>query len=253
MRRGTRGCGQGHGGMKRPLAVALLSCTLLAASPRLPAAPVQLDPVVDGSLLGGGIVLAGVGEFLLPHLAPPWGPLPAPDLLQVDPLDRAAMAPRYSRPMDLVSTVAEYSTFALPVAVGLLADRADALPLGAVYLESVTLAIGAKNLVNYLVPRYRPYVYTGGAESVDPLELDRSFPSGHATFAFASATAGVVLFAAYAPNSPYLVPFAITSYGLAAVTATLRVTSGMHFVTDVVAGALLGTLFGYALPALRVR
>jgi len=239
--------------MRRGFAAALLSCALLASSPAVPAASIQLAPVVDGPLLGGGIVLAGVGELLLPRLPPPGGPLPAPDILRVGALDRSLMAPRYSRAMDLASTVAEYSTFALPVAVGLLADPHDSLAMGAVYLESVTLAMGAKNLVNYLVPRYRPYVYTGGAENVDPLEADRSFPSGHATFAFASATAGVVLFAAYAPRSPYLVPFAIASYGMAAATATLRVTSGMHFATDVVTGALIGTLFGYALPALRVR
>jgi len=239
--------------MRRAGAVGLLACILAGAAPAVPAGPISLDPVLDGALLGSGIVLTGVGELLLPHLAPPGGPLGAPDLLQVDALDRAAMPQRYSRGMDLASTVAEYSTFALPVAVGLLADSRDALPLGTVYLESVTLALGVKNLVDYLVPRYRPYVYTGGAENVDPLEADRSFPSGHTTMAFASATAGVVLFASYARSSPYLVPFAIASYGLAAATATLRVTSGMHFVTDVVAGALIGSLFGFALPALRVR
>jgi undecaprenyl-diphosphatase len=217
------------------------------------AGPVQLDPVLDGVLLGSGVALAGVGEFLLPQLPPPWGPLAPPDLLTVNPLDRAAMAGRYSRAMDLASTVGEYSAFALPVAVALLADSKDALPLGAVYLESITLAMAAKNLVNYLVPRYRPYVYTGGAENVDPLEVDRSFPSGHTTFAFASATAGVFLFNAVSPNSPYLVPFAIVSYSLAAATATLRVTSGMHFVTDVVAGALIGSLFGALIPAVRTR
>jgi hypothetical protein len=238
--------------MKRGAGAGLLLGFLLSAAPVAPAGSIQLDPVVDGPLLGGGVVLLGVGELLLPRLPPPGGPAEAPDVLQINPLDRAAMA-RYSRAQDLVSTVTEYGAFALPVAVALLADSKDALPLGAVYLESITVALGVKNLVNYLVPRYRPYVYEGGAEFVDPLEVDRSFPSGHATFAFASATAGVVLFSAYAPNSPYLVPFAIASYGLAAVTATLRVTSGMHFVTDVVMGALIGSAFGYLLPALRVR
>ena len=238
--------------MRRAGSIGLLVSVLLALSPAAHAAPIRLDPFVDGPLLGGGVLLTGVGEFLLPRLPPPGGPLGAPDLLQVNPLDRAAMA-RYSRAEELASTVTEYAAFALPVAVAIVGDWSDALPLGAVYLESITLALGAKNLVNYLVPRYRPYVYEGGAEFVDPLEVDRSFPSGHATAAFASATAGVVLFAAYAPNSPYLVPFAVVTFGLAAATATLRVTSGMHFVTDVLVGALIGSLLGYAIPALRVR
>jgi len=240
-------------GLRTGLLLSFCAGLALARPSPVLAGPLPLDPWIDGPLLGGGIALAAVGELVLPGLPPPGGPLGAPDVLTVNTFDRAAMAPTYSRSMDLASTVGELTAFLFPVAVGLLADPGDALPLGAVYLESVSLAMGVKNLVNYFVPRYRPYVYTGGAENVDPLEVDRSFPSGHTTFAFAAATAGVVLFDAYAPRSPYLVPFAIASYGIAAATATLRVTSGMHFVTDVVVGALIGAMFGYLVPRTRLR
>jgi membrane-associated phospholipid phosphatase len=242
--------------MRRPTRAVLLLLVFFApaVSPSVArGSPVRLDPVLDGVLVGGGVLMTGVGEFLLPRLPPPGGPLGAPDALQINSLDREAMAPRYSRAMDLASTITEYGAFALPVVVGLLADSGDALPLGAVYLESVTLGMSVKNLVDFFLPRYRPYVYTGGAEDVDPLEVDQSFPSGHTTLAFASATAGVLLFRAVSPRSPYLVPFAIASYSLAAATATLRVTSGMHFVTDVIAGAVIGSAFGYLMPAIRVR
>ena len=80
------------------------------------------------------MVLVGVGELLLPRLAPPWGALPAPDISQVNPLDRAAMF-SYSRPLDLTSTVLEYGTAAMPLALVLLAaPLSDALPLSVVYL-----------------------------------------------------------------------------------------------------------------------
>jgi membrane-associated phospholipid phosphatase len=45
-----------------------------------------------------------------------------------------------------------------------------------------------------------------------------------------------------------LLPFAFSSFGLAALTASFRVLSGMHFITDVVTGALLGMSIGYLVP-----
>ncbi len=240
--------------MKRVHRIALLlsACAALALAlpERAPAAPIHLDPVVDGALLGGGLLLAGVTELVLPKLSPPWGSLGTPDISTVNALDRAAMF-HYSHTLDLASTVTEYTTFAFPLAFVLLADTPDALPAGVVYVEAVSIALGVKNIVNYLAPRYRPYMYEGGAPGVDPSENDLSFPSGHATFSFASATAGLTIFLRYAPDSPWLIPFAVTSYGLASATSSMRVLAGMHFVTDVLAGAFLGTAFGYLVPALH--
>jgi membrane-associated phospholipid phosphatase len=210
-----------------------------------------LDWRIDGPALGTGIAMVGVGELLLPGLPPPWGALPAPDISQVDPLDRAAMF-SYSHTLDLASTVLEYGTPAATLALLFLAAPvADALPLGVVYLESVFFALGVKNAVNYLVPRYRPYMYEGGAPGVDSSEDHRSFPSGHTTFAFAAATAGVTLFSRYAPDSPLFAPFAAASYTLAVATGALRILSGMHFLTDVLTGAAVGSLFGYFVPILH--
>lgn len=234
------------------LAGVILCGLLITLSPARGRAEVPtLDWRIDGPALGAGAVLVGVGELLLPRLSPPWGALPAPDISQVNPLDRSAMFP-YSRTLDLASTVLEYGTPAATLALAFLAAPvADALPLGVVYLESVFFAVGVKNVVNYLVPRYRPYLYEGGAPGVDSLEDDRSFPSGHTTFAFAAATAGVTLFSRYAPDSPLFVPFVAASYSLAAAIGALRIVSGMHFLTDVLAGAAIGSLFGYFVPTLH--
>jgi membrane-associated phospholipid phosphatase len=231
----------------------LLIFAALALAPRVSHAdPIRLDPVADGILLGSGIVLAGATELLLPGLPPPWGSLGTPDISRVNALDRGAMF-SYSHALDLASTVTEYTTFAFPLAFVLLADPADAFSAGVVYVEAVSIALGVKNLVNYLVPRYRPYMYEGGAPGVDPTENDLSFPSGHTTFSFAAATAGVAIFLRYSPDSPWFLPFALTSYGLATATASLRVLAGMHFVTDVVAGAVLGGAIGYLVPMLHDR
>jgi undecaprenyl-diphosphatase len=59
-----------------------------------------------------------------------------------------------------------------------------------------------------------------------------SFPSGHTSGAFATATAITLFY----PQ------FAIVTYGWACLVGLSRVTLGVHFPTDTVAGAAIGTL-----------
>ena len=240
--------GEGMRSTRRPVTIALIAFVFLSFTPKnAQSDAIRLNWIVDGPLLGAGIVYAGIGELLLPRLTPPWGPLGAPDISQVNLLDRSAMF-SYSHPLDLASTILELSAAGLPAVFTLIVDPGDFIPLAVVYGEAISLAVGTKNLLNYLIPRYRPYMYEGGAPGVDSLEDDRSFPSGHTTVVFAAATAGVTLFAMYAPDSPYFIPYTVISYSLAAATASFRVLSGMHFTTDVITGAVLGSLFGFLVP-----
>jgi len=78
-------------------------------------------------------------------------------------------------------------------------------------------------LLKYSVNRTRP--------NGDP----RSFPSGHATAAFATAT---VL------QEHYGWKFGVPAYALAAYVAAERVTQKKHWPSDVVFGAALGTMSG---------
>jgi membrane-associated phospholipid phosphatase len=233
--------------------IVLLFLVILVLAPRtVKADEIKLNWLVDGPLLAGGLVLAGVGEFALPHLSPPFGSLGPADISQVNTFDRAMMF-SYSHPIDLTSTLLEYGTAGLPLVFALVMDSKDIIPLGVVYIESISLALAAKDLLSYFVPRYRPYMYEGGAPGVDPIENDLSFPSGHSTIVFAAATAAVTLYAIYAPDSPYFVPFIVGSYALATTTAALRVFAGMHFTTDVLTGAVIGTAFGFLVPFLHQR
>lgn len=88
--------------------------------------------------------------------------------------------------------------------------------------------------------RQRPHQVDPSIKPPVHLPRDSSYPSGHASSAFAAARVIATL-------EPKL---AIEAYALAAQVAASRVYAGVHFPTDVVAGALLGT--GVAEAALRV-
>ncbi len=97
------------------------------------------------------------------------------------------------------------------------------------------VAIGLNFAVKLIVRRPRPVLEglppLGGAPS------SLSFPSAHATSSFACATAMTRI----APEAAFL-------FVLAAAIATCRPYLGMHYPSDVLAGAILGTAIGLVVP-----
>jgi len=79
-----------------------------------------------------------------------------------------------------------------------------------------------------------------------------SVASGHTQFAFASASVTCVHHH-YLPlwgTTPPWVPCA-TGYALAATTGALRIAADRHYFTDVMAGAVVGSLVGLTIPLLH--
>lgn len=88
-----------------------------------------------------------------------------------------------------------------------------------------------------LVDRTRPYEVVEGLVNLVPPPGDASFPSGHAGASFAASTA----------MAPHLKRrWGICLIALAALIALSRLYLGVHFPTDVAAGALIGTALGMA-------
>ena len=78
-----------------------------------------------------------------------------------------------------------------------------------------------------IVQRHRPYEHQLG-----PATSSYSFPSGHAATSFACAT----VLSAFAPRRR------VAFFLLATLIALSRLYNGVHYPTDVVAGAFLGVL-----------
>ena len=133
--------------------------------------------------------------------------------------------------------------FTLAVALALIAWHQDSWrPAGLLALSGLLGGL-LYTFVKWTAGRQRPLVL------IDPLrfnpfvnglkgffdEPNMAFPSGHTTLAFATAaTLGITV-----PK------WRVVFYALASVVAAERVAENAHYVTDVIAGAGLGTLSAY--------
>jgi len=100
------------------------------------------------------------------------------------------------------------------------------------------LAIAELGIVfplKYLVGRARPNE-DAGTHQFKPISGDVSFPSGHTAVSFALAS----VVAAHV-NNPWV---SCALYGMAGLVGLARVQERSHFVSDGVAGALIGTFVG---------
>lgn len=96
----------------------------------------------------------------------------------------------------------------------------------ALAVSHIPVAIGKR-----LYPRMRPYLALPGTNTFHNPLKDHSFPSGHTTAIFAST---VPYMLAYPALTVILLP-------LACIVGFSRIYLGLHYPSDVIAGALIGT------------
>jgi len=249
----VRTSGEHRTGLKR-LAAITFALVLGLPSPTWGQSPYALSWERDGAL-GASALALGLGAWLAQDATPPLtvDQINALSSFDINPLDRGATR-LYSEDASVASDWILYSLITVPLAM--LADRRvrdDWQTYLLMYAETLALNGGAGQLVKAVTGRTRPYAYNPDV----PVELKmspiarESFYSSHTSFAFSSAVflaATLVDYGADADLAPYAV-------GLAALGATavgvLRYASGKHFPTDVLVGALAGSLIGWAIPALH--
>jgi membrane-associated phospholipid phosphatase len=215
--------------------------------------PFVFDPRRDGLFLGMGAMISAAGAFAYLNMKS----VDASTLRRenIPCFDRFAVDLSNARIAD-VSDITSGMAMGLPVvlAVGSRNGRTlceDAL----MYAESLMFMGGLTWLSKAVFGRPRPYAYRAAeaGESVLSPNAVRSFFSGHTAVAFNGAVFAGMVFQKRYPDSDWIKP--VWAFGLTAATATavLRVMSGNHFPTDVIAGAVVGSLTGWLIPRLHAR
>ena len=174
------------------------------------------------------------------------------DKSDINAFDRWA-ARKYSSALDNAGTVGTALAVALPLFS--VYASGDWLTEGVMFAETMLVASGTYSVIKSFVKRNRPYMYFDGGSTSDMEDGDyeNSFPSGHTTNAFAAAVFAGYTFSVYNPDSNLKIPVWIAGLSVASATGVLRVLSGNHFPSDVLAGAALGSLTGFLVPYLHLK
>lgn len=239
--------------------VALLALLATPTPARAERDPLRYDLKVDLPLTLGTAALWGGSEALKAHLAPATCRVCGTNALDVGARDLLV----WSGP-ERARTISDALAFGvIPAGVAahaLLAARAGGDPWkeGFVDLllvaEAATLAGSLGQVVKLVVGRQRPFVHFGNhleANRAPDPDDNLSFWSGHSSLTFSLAVgAGTVAFQRGDRSAPFVLGAGLTA---AAATGWLRIAGDKHWLTDVLTGAAVGSLAGWAVPTLLHR
>ena len=175
---------------------------------------------------------------------------------QVNALDASARALRWNdvRAARTTGDIVGYGLMPAFVATSGLVGLAEGESLGEVaedtwiIAESFAASHVLESTIKYTTARARPDTTFGSPvpRVDDASDLYTSMVSGHATASFAIAVStGVVATLRGRRSAPYLWASGLS---LAVVSSWLRIAADRHYLTDVLAGAALGSLMGVVVP-----
>ena len=239
---------------KKILLYFLLTVFSLNFSDGFAQSPYKLTWGKEAAIFGAGLA-TGVPAliFMFENDKIPDSEILSLDKSNINSFDRFATN-YYSENLSNVSDVLLWTSAVAPALLLLSPDvRSGWFETGTMYAETVVLAAALPHLVKGLVTRYRPFTYNPDAPLTAKTNADagRSFFSGHSTLAFASAVFLAKVYSDYYPSSKYRSYVWTGSLLLAATVGSLRIFSGMHFPTDVLTGAVVGSALGWLIPELH--
>lgn len=145
----------------------------------------------------------------------------------------------------------------LLLAVPIIKNRRfkDLVTVSLMYSEAYILTRSITGTVKYTARRPRPYLYNPEVPMDEKVaqgkNATRSFFSGHTSNAFCSAVFTAKVFNDMYPESN--IRFLVWGVTLSSATTTgiLRYYAGQHYPSDIIVGAIVGSLLGYFVPVLH--
>ncbi len=140
-------------------------------------------------------------------------------------------------------------------------SREAAQEMSLINLQTFAIVGALQGVTNVVVSRERPFGRDCGQGELPSDAIDcegsfhyRSFFSGHSAFSFT----GAALICAHHMENELLGPpwdgiLCGAGYAVAGTTATFRVVADVHYASDVLLGATVGTLVGFGVPLFHYR
>jgi membrane-associated phospholipid phosphatase len=145
----------------------------------------------------------------------------------------------FDKTCELISASASPLSIGLPlvfIGTGLWKKDKEQLIKGVTVGSGVLLASIVSTTLKYTINRPRPFVTYPDIEKATHARSP-SFPSGHASDAFSTATAFSLVYPKWYVIAP--------AYTWAGAVAYSRMHLGVHYPSDVIAGAITGSLSAY--------
>ena len=143
--------------------------------------------------------------------------------------------PMFDKIMPLITNLGGGEIIFLTALALMLARNGKWRKAGLALMAGITVAYYATDFLKYFFARPRPFTVLPDVHKLVSAS-QFSFPSGHAAQAFMAASVLAGFFKKY-----------IIFFTLAALIGFSRVYCGVHFVSDVMGGAVLGIAIGYAI------
>lgn len=238
------------------LAIVLILLAMAPAEPARARFAYELEGGREATLFAAGAIVGGAHLLVQSRQTPlDQAQLDALEVGDVPRLDRIATrswSPVAARTSDVLS----YGLLASPLSLVLAGEgRNQPDVVLAMYAQTLLANSACVQLLKGLTHRTRPYAYNRDPRIAAGLRRSkhavRSFPSGHAANAFGSAVFLGVVHGRLHPDSrarPWIWTLSLAG---AAATGALRVVSGDHFVSDVLAGSVVGAAAGALIPRLH--
>jgi membrane-associated phospholipid phosphatase len=213
--------------------------------------PLRYDLALDASITGGFVLTSVLLQVFQSKMVPSTCHWCEPGGFDASVRNALVWNDRF-RTADVLSSVTALGI--LPVsAVGYLilsahgrGDTRAGLVDSLLLVEAASVALLLNQTAKLLVGRQRPYAFYGHDVGASANEANLSFPGGHSSFVFSVAAATVTL----ASMRGYSGTAAVAGVGfvLASGVAYLRMAADQHYLSDILVGAAIGGLVGWAIP-----